>query len=495
MHPERLAHGIANEIIDYFVVPQAEKIDAKIFDALIQINKAHVLMLKEQRIISKFEAARILGALLEVEEQGVENFKINPALGDLYMTIEAYVIDRIGEAVGGKMHTGRSRNDLFQAALHFALARKIHEIEVETIHFRHILLNLAESHAGTIMPGYTHTQHAQPITFGHYLLACFDAATRDFDRLEDSYRRINLSPLGAAALAGTGFPIDRQRTSDLLGFSGLLENSLDAISEKDDVAEVLSVLAILATNLSRFANDLVYWSSLEFGMVEIADEYCTSSSIMPQKKNPWAPEIVRAYSMNIAGNLFKVLAILKGLPIGLNMDLDVLEAAVWDSVDLTVGVIRIMSGVVRTLTVRKEIMERLSSEGFMTATELADTLVRKKMISFRTAHRIVGLLARRMIERRLSVLDITNTMLDECSVEITGKPLGISNEDLRNALDPRVNLELRKTIGGPAPAETRRMVRQRKRRLTKDRLMLREEEDRMTKAAVRLRKTVNTICT
>ena len=199
--------------------------------------------------------------------------------------------------------------------------------------------------------------------------------------------------------------------------------------------------------------------------------------------------------MNIAGNLFKVLAILKGLPIGLNMDLDVLEAAVWDSVDLTVGVIRIMSGVVRTLTVRKEVMERLSSEGFMTATELADTLVRKKMISFRTAHRIVGLLARRMIERRLSVLDITNTMLDECSVEITGKPLGISNEDLRNALDPRGNLELRKTIGGPAPAETRRMVRQRKRRLTKDRLMLREEEDRMTKAAVRLRKTVNTICT
>lgn len=494
MLPERLGQGIADEILKCYVIPQAEASQRRIFNALIQINEAHVVMLKDEGIISGDECKKILRAILEIEKLGVDNFKFDPALGDLYMNMESYVIERIGEDVGGRMHTGRSRNDLFQTALHFALARRILQIQEEILRLSEILLNAAELHVATIMPGYTHTQHAQPITYGHYLLALLDAVTRDFDRLNSAFRRVNLNPLGAAALAGTGFPINRQRTSELLGFDGPLENTLDAVSEKDDIAEAVSGLAILATNLSRASNDLVYWSSMEFGMVELADQYCTSSSIMPQKKNPWGAEIVRAYSGDVIGNLMKALSILKGLPIGFNMDIwTIMENVVWDSVDLVYYMIRIMAGILQSLKVNTDVMEQLAPRGFSTVTELADTLVRTKGISFRTAHRIVGLLVRNAIQRGLEATDITSTMLDESSSKITGKAVRLSNEEIRNALDPRANIQMRKTLGGPAPEEVKRMIQQRTRHLAISRGVLMEARNKFDTASKNLQDTVRTM--
>jgi argininosuccinate lyase len=493
LEPERLGQGIADELLKSYVIPQAEPTQRRIFNALIQINEAHLVMVKEERIVCLEECRKILSAILEIEKQGVDKFKFDPALGDLYMNMESYVIEKIGEDIGGKMHTGRSRNDLFQTALHFALARKILEVQGGILKLEEVILNLAKSHVETIMPGYTHTQHAQPITYGHYLVAFFDAVNRDLARLNSAFQRVNLNPLGAAALAGTGFPINRHRTSELLGFGGLLENTLDAVSEKDDVTEVLSDFAILATNLSRAANDLVYWGSMEFGMIELADQYCTSSSIMPQKKNPWSAEMVRAYSGDVIGNLMKVLSILKGLPIGFNMDIWViLENAAWDSADLTDYMVRIMTGILASLEVNVDVMERLAPEGFSTVTELADAMVRSKGISFRTAHRIVGLLVRNAIHEGLGFADITSAMLDESSLEIAGKKIGLSDGEIRNALDPRTNVQARNTLGGPAPDEVKKMIAQRTRNLAISKATLSEAENRFDEASKKLQDAVLT---
>jgi argininosuccinate lyase len=491
MQPERLGRGIADEIVKCYVLPQAKVSQKRTFNALIKINEAHVIMLKEAGILTHNECKRILSTILEIEELGADKFKFEPALGDLYTNMESYVIERLGENVGGKMHTGRSRNDLYQTALHFSLAREILEIQEELLQLTGTLLNMAEAHVETIMPGYTHTQHAQPITYGHYLLAVVDAISRDFSRLNSAFGRVNLNPLGAAAIAGTGFSIDRRRTSELLGFDGILENTLDAVSEKDDIAEVLSAFAILATNLSRAANDLVYWSSVEFGMVEIADQYCTSSSIMPQKKNPWGAEIVRAYSSDLIGNLVKGLSILKGLPIGFNMDIwTIMETVVWDSVDLIHYVIELMTCIFQSLKVNSEVMERLTPEGFSTVTELADTLVRNRGLSFRTAHRVVAILVKDAIQNGLTVTDLTNDMLDESSKKITGKALGLSIDEVKKALDPRFNVRMRDTVGGPAPKEVMRMIQNRTRQRVANKRTLIEAESRFDIAFKKLDDTV-----
>ncbi|MFI5449786.1 MAG: argininosuccinate lyase [Candidatus Bathyarchaeia archaeon] len=494
MSPERLKSGIADDIRNYYLIPQSARVNPRIFQALIQINKAHIVMLEERGIISSHVALTILNVLNEIEELGPDKFKVDYAVGDLYMNMESYVIEKTGDDVGGRMHTGRSRNDLYQTALHFTLTRTLIEVLDDLLNLRRSLVTIAESHVETIMPGYTHTQHAQPITFGHYVLAVFDGLTRDFDRLSNSYDRINRNPLGAAAIAGTGFQVDRNRTADLLGFEGLLENTLDAVSEKDDVLEVLSDLAIMATTLSRLANDLVYWSSEEFGMIELADRYCTSSSIMPQKKNPWGAELLRAYSGLVIGDLMKALTILKGVPIGFNMDIWViLENVLWDAVDISVGMIRILRGILQSLKVNRDIMQTLAPRGFSTTTELVDVIVRKKQIAFRTAHRIVGLLVRGVIEKGLLSSDITEELLDKSAVEIMGSPIGLATDEIQGALNVRTNVEMRNTIGGPAPNEVRRMIAYRKDALAKNEKSLQERKDNIGLATRKLEAAMETL--
>jgi argininosuccinate lyase len=476
---ERLKEKSADEVIEYYK-PRRE--DTR-FDVLVQMNQAHVAMLVETGIIGRDDGSKIMIALLELQQMGEAGLKFDPYLNDQYMNMESFIIGKVGEDVGGKLHTARSRNDIISCTVRMRARAMINEIIQQMVELRNVLLQRAEEHSSTIMSGYTHTQHAQPITLGHYLVAVADIFERDIQRLEDAYRRINLNPLGACALAGTGFPINRTRTTELLGFDGLLENTLDAISSHDVEQEVASDLAILSTNLSRLGMDLVLWSTYEYGMVEIADRFASISSIMPQKKNPVMAEVLKGGSVSrIFGHLERMQTSLKALPHGISRDAGEVGSALSAAFDEIHGVLKIAIEVVSTLTVNKETMKKRAGEGFTTVTDLADMIVRKKNFSFRTAHRIVGKVVREAIEQHKEANAITAEMIDNAAREVTGKALNLDENTIREALDPAESLRKRETIGGPSPREVMRMVTERKTRIVAEKSRLGQRLTKLEKA-------------
>jgi len=304
------------------------------------------------------------------------------------------------------------------------------------------------------MPGFTHTQHAQPTTLAHHLLAHATAIVRDIERLNGAYARTNLNPLGAAAFASTGFPIDRKRTTELLGFDGMLGNSMDAVSTRDFMIESMSCFSNVMTSLSRMAEELILWSSSEFDLVELDDSYSSTSSIMPQKKNPDIAELMRAKTGTVNGALVSVLTICKALPYSYNRDLQEATPHLWRAADAVRSSVRMARGMVSTMKVKKENMKLSSDKGFMTATELADTIVRTTGIPFRTAHHIVGAVARSGKTPSLHDLDaISMKLIHE---KLSAK--GLTEKDIKEALDPAVNINKREVTGGPAPKETNRQV-------------------------------------
>jgi argininosuccinate lyase len=407
-------------------------------------------MLKEQGLISLEECARILGALdqLQLEDLGEEE--------DVHEAIEAYLLAKVG-SLGGRMHTGRSRNDEVATCLRLALREEMLGLNEELLGMINAIVRICGEYTDSVIPGFTHTQHAQPTTLAHHLLAHADALLRDLDRLEDAYERVNRSPLGAAAFASTGFRIDRHRTCQLLGFDGLVENSMDAVSARDFILEVLADLSILMVNLSRLAEEIILWSTPEFGYVELDNAFATTSSIMPQKKNPDTAELARARTGSVLGSLVSALAICKALPMSYNRDLQEVTPHLWRALDWTRSSLRILLGCLTTMKFDLERLEKMAGEGFSTATELADTLVRKTGMPFRTAHQIVA---------RLAALGGSPRMqdLDDAASELAGllpSHSGFGPQDLKEALDPRSNVRLRSVIGGPAPAETARMAQER----------------------------------
>jgi argininosuccinate lyase len=381
------------------------------------------------------------------------------------------------------MHTGRSRNDEVATCIRLALRAQMLDLMTEQLSFIQTLVRLAAEHKETIIPGFTHTQHAQPTTLAHHLLAHADAAARDLARMEDAYARVNLSPLGAAAFASTGFGIDRLRTCQLLGFDGLVENSMDAVSTRDFILEVLADLSIMMVNLSRLAEELILWSTSEFGYLELDNLYASTSSIMPQKKNPDTAELARGKTGSVMGSLMAVLSICKGLPLSYNRDLQEATPHLWRSLDWARSTVRILDGCVSTLKFNLERMDTSSGAGFSTATELADSLVRITGMPFRTAHRIVGRIAAG--GRSPSMAE-----LDEIALELAGFPAserGFSDADLQRALDPRSNVALRANTGGPAPAETGRMIEERLERIAAGEERLNERRGRVERAMEELR--------
>jgi argininosuccinate lyase len=308
-----------------------------------------------------------------------------------------------------------------------------------------------------MIPGFTHAQHAQPTVLAHHLLAHADAFLRDFSRIDDAYKRVNQSPLGAAAFASTGFAINRLRTCQLLGFDGLVENSMDAVSTRDFILEVLSDLSIFMVNLSRLAEELILWSTLEFGYLELDNLYASTSSIMPQKKNPDTAELARGKTGSVIGSLMSALVICKALPLSYDRDLQEATPHLWRGLDWTRSTVRILDGCVSTLKLNLDRLEESSGAGFATATELADTLVRSTGMPFRTAHSIVGRIA--AFGQRPSL-----AALDAVALEVAGfrpSECGFSSGDLDRALDPKSNVALRENIGGPGPFEVNRMVKER----------------------------------
>ncbi len=438
--------------------------DRWLFHADVLVDKAHVVMLEERGIISREEAAEILKCLTKIEEKDFIEHEL-PSYEDVHTAIESALIKEIGEDVGGRMHTGRSRNDEVATCIRIALRGELLGLMKEVNELRRVLIGKADEHVDTIMPGYTHLQHAQATTFAHHGLAHSDAFARDFSRLTNAYERTNVSPLGAAAFASTGFPIDRERTAKLLGFESVLENSMDAVSTRDFIIETISCFSNMMTDLSRLAEELILWSTSEFDFVRIPAEYATGSSIMPQKRNPDYAELVRARAGTVHGCLMSVLSICKALPYSYNRDLQEATPHLLKATKITTASVAVMKGMVEKLELKKEEMEEKAQVGFTTATELADTIVRETGVSFRTAHKIVSSLAERGVDK------VTLKELNEVGRKVIGKKLsefGLTEEKVKEAMNIALNIEKRDVKGGPAKKEVARMLRVRKMDLDKD---------------------------
>lgn len=425
----------------------------------ILIHRAHTLMLAEEEIISKEDANQIIKGIKKVEKYAENDPKL---VG--YMSTETALINEIGD-LGGKMHIGRSRNDLGHTQRRIYYRDQINRVIESIIEFRERLLYTTETNLDTIMPGYTHWRQAQPISLAHYLMGHVEAAGRSVQRLEDIYKRTNISPLGSAAFAGTGWPVNRYRTMMLLGFDGLLENSHDGVATIDYYMELSAALAIHMSNLSRLAEDLQIWSSDEFKLIDLNEAYAGTSSIMPQKKNPLILEQVKSYTAECIGAMVSVFTSMKGTSYTNIVDRTMLEPVIIDTV---VGSTNVMSGVVQTLVPLKDNMRQRLREGFSTMTDLADTLVKVHDLSFRQAHDIIVYVTIEALKEGKKAEDITPEMITHASEQVLKRPLTITYDLLKQAIDPVLNVKRRKVIGGPAPESVQKMIQNQRKQLSEE---------------------------
>jgi argininosuccinate lyase len=435
------------------------RFDRKLYAEDIRGSLAHAEMLAETGIISKKdqrEIARGLNTILSEIERG--EFQFSTRLEDIHMNVEARLAELIGPAAG-RLHTARSRND--QVAVDFRLwvKRELERTAEALKRLIAVFLDRAEEHAATVMPGFTHLQTAQPVTFGHHAMAYVEMFGRDLSRVRDAVLRMDESPLGAAALAGTGFPIDRHKTAEALGFREPTRNSIDSVSDRDFALEFLSVGAITATHLSRLAEEIVIWSTPQFGFIRLSDSFSTGSSIMPQKKNPDAAELVRAKTGRINGHLIALLTVMKGLPLAYSKDMQEDKEAVFDAAETLDLMIAAMTGMVGDMTINKEAMKAAAGSGYATATDLADWLVREAGLPFREAHHVTG--------RAVALAEAKKVPLDKLTLEELQSLNGAITADIYSVLSPESSAKSRTSFGGTAPAQVRRQVRYWKKRLKK----------------------------
>ncbi|MBU6112907.1 argininosuccinate lyase [Mammaliicoccus lentus] len=379
--------------------------DKNLIDQDIQGSIAHATMLAEQNIINQHEAEQIIQGLKEIQQDYYnDNLELSESLEDIHLNIEHALIQKIGQ-VGGKLHTGRSRNDQVATDMHLYAKQHVHEIIELVESLQQAIIKIADEHVDTIMPGYTHLQRAQPISFAHHVMTYFWMLERDKSRFNDSIKRIDMSPLGATALSGTTHPIDRHRTQELLGFDNLYENSLDAVSDRDYIVETLHNISLTMVHLSRFSEEIIFWSSSEANFVTLSDSFSTGSSIMPQKKNPDMAELIRGKVGRTTGHLMSMLMTLKGLPLAYNKDMQEDKEGLFDAVHTIKGSLRIFEGMISTMTVNEERLHETVHQDFSNATELADYLVEQN-IPFREAHEIVGKIVLWCIQNNKYLLDV-----------------------------------------------------------------------------------------
>lgn len=450
--------GRFNQPTDAFVqeFTASVQFDQRLYAYDIQGSVAHATMLAKVGVLTDDEAKTIIDGLADVKteiEQG--KFEWSIALEDVHMNIERRLTDLIGD-VGKKLHTGRSRNDQVATDIRLFLREEIDQINSELERLMTGLINLAEREADTVMPGFTHLQTAQPVTFGHHMMAWVEMLFRDRDRLTDCQKRVNVMPLGAAALAGTSYPIDRNLTAELLGFEGIAENSLDAVSDRDFAIEFSACASLIMTHLSRFSEELVLWCSQQFSFVAIGDAFCTGSSIMPQKKNPDVPELVRGKTGRVNGNLISLLTLMKGQPLAYNKDNQEDKEPLFDSVDTVRGSLKAFADMSTVITVNAENMRAAASKGFATATDLADYLVRKG-IAFRDAHEVVGNAVATAEKQGKDIAELSLEELKSFSSEI--------ESDVYDVLTLEGALAARGHIGGTAPRQVRAAIKRARGRL------------------------------
>jgi argininosuccinate lyase len=454
----KLWGGRFSEPTDQFVERFTASIgfDARLYHHDIQGSIAHARMLAHVGVLSGNESGALIAGLTQIRQQ-IEAGKLtwSVALEDVHMNIESRLIEIVGE-VGKRLHTGRSRNDQVATDVRLYLRDEIDVIIVLMTRLMSVLTDLAEAHAGTIMPGFTHLQTAQPVTFGHHMLAWFEMVARDRERLRDSRKRVNVMPLGSAALAGTTFPIDRAFTARELGFDTVSENSLDAVSDRDFAIEFCAAASLAMVHLSRWCEELVLWSSEPFGFVDLPDRFCTGSSIMPQKKNPDVPELVRGKAGRAFGHLMGLLTLMKGQPLAYNKDNQEDKEPLFDSIDTLKDCVTAMLGMLPHIIVRQDRMRDAATRGFATATDLADYLVRRD-VPFRDAHEAVGRCVAFAIERGVALSDLSLAELRRFSPVIDASVFDVLT------LDGSVNA--RNHHGGTAPAQVRAAVARARARL------------------------------
>ena len=450
---DKLWGGRFSEPTDAFVERFTASIgfDQRLYEHDIRGSVAHARMLARVGVLSADERDRIIEGLESVRvdiEAG--RFQWSVSREDVHMNIEAALTERIG-ATGKKLHTGRSRNDQIATDIRLYLRDEIDTISAELTRLQQGLVALAEREADTIMPGFTHLQSAQPVTFGHHMMAWYEMLERDHDRLMDCRRRMNRLPLGAAALAGTSYPIDREYTARLLGFDGPTANSLDSVSDRDFAIEFSAFAALLLTHLSRFSEELILWTSAQFSLVDLPDRFCTGSSIMPQKKNPDVPELVRGKTGRVNGHLVSLLTLMKAQPLAYNKDNQEDKEPVFDTVDTVRGCLRAYADMLPAINVNRANARSAARWGFATATDLADYLVRRGL-AFRDAHEVVGQVVARADEHQCDLEDLGLQELQAFCPDI--------GQDVYQILTLDGSVEARDHIGGTAPEQVRAAVSQ-----------------------------------
>jgi len=447
----KLWGGRFDESTDAFVesFTASVQFDQRMYRQDIAGSRAHASMLQQVGVLTEEDVTQINTGLDQIEADiAAGKFEWSVAQEDVHMNIEAALTKHIGDA-GKRLHTGRSRNDQVATDIRLYMRDACDDAAIEVTRLMEGLLILADKHSATIMPGFTHLQTAQPVTFGHHLLAWFEMLLRDLDRLSDTRKRLNQSPLGAAALAGTSYPIDRSITQKLLGFDGICENSLDAVSDRDFAIEFCATTATCLMHLSRMSEELVLWTSAQFNFIRLPDRFCTGSSIMPQKKNPDVPELVRGKSGRTFGNLISLLTLMKGQPLAYNKDNQEDKEPLFDSVDTLLGCLRAFADMIPAIEPNEDAMREAASRGFSTATDLADYLVRKGL-AFRDAHEVVGFAVRHGVEQNCDLSDMSLNILKQFS--------GSIEEDVFEVLTLEGSVNSRNHIGGTAPSQVKAAV-------------------------------------
>jgi len=463
-----------------------------LFAPMLEANQAHVVMLARQSIISHANAKALLNAIRQVEEAGIESLSYQPGIEDLFFHVEGRLIEICGPEYGGNLQLARSRNDLGHTLARMAMRPVLLDLYWRLLDLRATVHDIAGKHVNTIMPGYTHTQPAQPTTFAHYLAGVLSFMERDAARMQLAFNTVNQSPLGAAAFTGTGFAIDRELSASLLGFAGVMVSSQDSIGASDHQTDIAMALTSLAVNLSRVTYDLLFKASRESGAIRIDDSFIQISSIMPQKRNPVVLEHLRARLSRLLGMAQTIVVQCHNIPYGDTQDIeDEIEPTLFSAIDTADEILHLYAAVFATLTLNVDHLLAEAASGFTTVTELADTLVRECGLPFRTAHEIVARLVQRAIAEGMDTADVTPALLADVSQKILGQPLQLDDADFASAMDPVAFVECRSVLGGAAPAATSALLTYQFEQLEEDRAWLDTEKQKLAAAANTLQREVN----
>ena len=484
MYRSRLGNDLNKITLDY-VSSISDDVEIALYDILG--SQAHTIMLYENKIITKAEVKKILSALESIKK---EKFEKKSDAEDIHELIESLVIKRAGSASGGKMHSARSRNDQVSLDIRMKIRDDINILCSCILDAIEALVSLAQQHQKTVMPLYTHLQQAQVGVFSHYLLSYTDSLFRDIERLYVVYGRVNQSPLGAGPIGGTSLPINRQSTARMLGFHGIVENSIDATSTRDFVAEYVSVVAILMTNLSRIAEDFVIWSTSEFSFIELADEFTSPSSVMPQKKNPDILELTRGKTSEVIGHLMAILATIKGLATGYGRDLQQIKSAVWSTSKISITTLLVLKSMLLTLNVNEKQMKKAAEGGYLIALDIAEKLVQDG-IPFRTTHKVVGQFVQVAFQAKKPLSKLTTSEIKQSVKGTTVDPKAVAK--IIQSVSVFSSLKERTSEGSSGFNEQKRMIADRIKKTNAYRIGITKRDGNITNSLSNLSKKVKSL--